>query len=98
MSSRALRYRPPEEIPFPEYDQHRDAFAQLMDSHWKRNEAWITEEAEKLGYLWVIVVGKDIVGGGTNIRNFPDQDVLDDIGRSIGLVAFAYVLDYPPTS
>lgn len=92
MSSRVLRYRSPEEITFAEYDQHREAFAPLMDTHWQRNQAWIQEEGEKLGFKWVIVCGKEIVGGGSNLKDFPDDDMLNDLGRAVDRVAFAYVL------
>jgi hypothetical protein len=87
-----LRYRGPEVITYAENEREPERFRLLLDTHWMRNEEWIQAEGEKLGFAWVIVCGMEIVAGGTDMKDFPDDDTKESFGRATGLVPFAYSL------
>jgi hypothetical protein len=91
VSSTSLRYRGPEEITFEENEAEPKRWEALLNTHWKQNHKWIKEEAEKRGFVWVVVCGKDIVYGGSDLRDFPpDEETKEALGRACHRVPFAY--------
>lgn len=97
MSSTMLKYRPATEIRYDEYRMNPGSFHGIMNTHWKENESWIMEDGTRLGFVWVIVCGMEIVKGGYSLAHFPDQDALDEVGKRYNLIPFAYVLNSAPS-
>jgi CheY-like chemotaxis protein len=86
----------PELIRYSDYLAMPDRFTSEVNCHWQRHGTWISKELIRRGHLWCVVCGEEIVHSSDDLFDYPDETVLDQIGRDCKLIPFAYGTPLPP--
>lgn len=86
----------PEKIQFERYIADPNSYKSDVEAHWQRHKNWITKEIARIGWIWGVVCGENIVAGSADLFDFPTEEELMKIGKSNNLIPFAYSFSHDP--
>ena len=86
----------PEKIQYEHFIADPNRYKFQVEGHWQRHNNWIIKEIARKGWIWGVVCGENIVAGSTDMFDFPNEEDLKKIGKSLNLIPFAYNFSCEP--